>query len=379
MKTLRSFLTELLGALRKVLADDSARSTMIVGILIYSVLYPQPYVGEVLRDVPVAVIDLDNSTASRSLVREIDVTEWVDVTLSAPDMDRARDAFYRRDVYGIVVIPAGFEQSILASRPAPVAAYSDGSYLLIYSNVIKAVATVAGTLGAQVNYARLTATGVDDSVARTMLSPVSVTSVSVFNPQGGYASYVVPAAFILILQQTLTMGIGLLHAGRKLPSGRRLGATIAAYLILYLIWVAFTQILLPFLYGIPRTGSFGALLLISVPFICACIAMGFAIALAIPWREGVVFFLVVMGMPLFFLSGISWPVEMIPDQLRTLSLLVPSSTAISAFVAVDQMGATPQDIAGAIQTQVGLAFGYTALAVTIAQLTRNKRKHMEPA
>jgi ABC-2 type transport system permease protein len=372
MRKLRHFLAEALGAIRTLFADDSAKSTMIVGILIYSVLYPQPYVGEVLRDVPVVVIDQDNSSASRTFVREINVTDLVDVTMSAPDMETARDAFYRRDVYGIFVIPAGFEADILASRPAPVAAYSDGSYLLIYSNVMRAVATVAGTMGAQVNYARLTALGVDDSQARTMVSPVVVTSVAVFNPQGGYASYVIPAAFVLILQQTLLMGIGLLHAGRKPPTGQRLWATIAAYFTLYMIWVVFTQMLIPYLYSIPRTGDFVTLLLISVPFICACIAMGFALALAIPWREGVVFSLVVIGMPLFFLSGISWPVEMIPDHLRALSLLVPSSTAISAFVAVDQMGASAQDVAGAIQTQVVLTAVYSALAIALARLPRNR-------
>ena len=369
---LRRFLSAIFAAIRTILADDSARSTMIVGILIYSVLYPQPYVGEVLRDVPVVVIDQDNSSASRSFVRNIDVTDLVDVVQSAPDMESAQDAFFRRDVYGIVVIPAGFEADILASRPAPVAAYSDGSYLLIYSNVMKAVATVAGTMGAQVNYARLTAMGVDDGVARTALSPIAVTNVSVFNPQGGYASYVVPAAFVLILQQTLLMGIGLLHAGRRLPTGRRLAATIVAYFSLYMIWIVFTQMTLPYFYAIPRTGDLGTLLMIAVPFLCASIAMGFAISLAIPWREGVVFFLVVMGMPLFFLSGISWPVEMIPEHLRILSLLVPSSTAISAFVAVDQMGASALDVAAAIKTQLGLTVGYTVLAVVLSRLTRHR-------
>ena len=239
---------------------------------------------------------------------------------------------------------------------------------------MSAVTTVARSMGAQVNYARLTATGIDDGLARTLLQPVTVTSISVFNPQGGYASYVIPAAFVLILQQTLLMGIGLLHAGRKLPTGLRMWATPIAYISLYLGWVAFTQILLPFLYGIPRTGDFATLLLIALPFLCACTAMGFALAVAIPWREGVVFFLVVMGMPLFFLSGISWPIESIPEHLRLLSLLVPSSTAISAFVAVDQMGATPHDIAPAVQTQIALAIGYTLLAAAIAQLPHVRRR-----
>lgn len=374
MKTLSRFLAEIATALRGLLADASARSTMIVGILIYAVLYPQPYVGEVLRDVPIAVIDQDNSTSSRTFVRDLDATEWADVTLSAPDIEAAEAAFYRREVYGIVILPSGFEADLLSGTPAPVPAYSDGSYLMIYSNVTKAVVTVSNTLGAQVNYARLTATGVDDGVARAALAPLTITSIGLYNPQAGYASYVIPAAFVLILQQTLLMGMGLLHAGCRLPSARKLAATVLAYLGLYLGWVGFTQILLPYLYGIPRMGELGTLLMIAVPFICACIAMGFALEAAIPWREGLVFFLVVMGMPLFFLSGISWPVEMIPAPLHKLSLLAPSTSAISAFVAVDQMGATARDVAAAIQTQIALAVGYAALAVALSSITGAKRR-----
>lgn len=307
MTHIRRFLAEVITALRALLTDEGARSTMIASILIYSVLYPQPYVGEVLRDVPIAVIDQDHSTTSRSFVRAMDVSDSVQVTLSAVDLNDARDAFFRREVYGIIIIPDGFEANILASKPAPIAAYSDGSYLLIYSNVVRTAANVALSMGAQVNYARLTALGVDASVAGSLLAPVTVNTVSVFNPQGGYASYVVPAAFVLILQQTLMMGIGLLHAGRAMPRGRKLAATITAYLGLYVIWVAFTQMLLPFLYGIPRAGDVAAMYMIALPFLCACTAMGFALSQLIPWREGVVFFLVVLGMPLFFLSAFHGP------------------------------------------------------------------------
>ncbi|MEO9299556.1 ABC transporter permease [Devosia alba] len=374
MIALRNFLAEIISALRNLLADSSARMTMIAGILIYSALYPQPFVSEVLRDVPVVVIDQDNSNESRSFLRQIDATDQVAIVAAVPNMEAARDAFFRREVYGVIIVPAGFERDILGGTPAPVAAFSDGSYLLIYSNVMGAVTTVARTMGVQVNHARLSATGMDDVQARAALAPVTVTSIPVFNPQGGYASYVVPASFVLILQQTLLMGIGLLHAGRRPPTGLAMWATPVAYVGLYLGWTVFTQLLLPVLYGIPRTGEVGTLMLIVLPFLAACTAMGFALALVIPWREGVVFFLVVMGVPLFFLSGIAWPIEAIPEHLRMLSLLVPSSSAISAFVAVNQMGATPQDIAGAVQLQIALAFGYTFLALLISRITREKHR-----
>lgn len=128
--------------------------------------------------------------------------------------------------------------------------------------------------------------------------------------------------------------------------------------------------LLPFLYGIPRAGDVAAMYMIALPFLCACTAMGFALSQLIPWREGVVFFLVVMGMPLFFLSGMSWPAELIPEPLRLISLLAPSSSAIAAFVAVDQMGATAKDVASAIETQVVLSVVYSVVALLASHLKR---------
>ncbi len=80
-----------------------------------------------------------------------------------------------------------------------------------------------------------------------------------------------------------------------------------------------TLVFLPYVLGIPRIGGIVTLYLVAVPFLFAVTAMGFAIAWSIPWKEGVVFFLVVLGMPLFFLSGVSWPVEQIPSVLRELS------------------------------------------------------------
>lgn len=365
---MRGFGAAIPAALRNLWNDSSARMTMIAGILIYSALYPQPFAGEVLRDVPIVVIDQDNTTQSRLLLRQIDATDQVAIVAALPDMQAAREMFFARKAYGIVIVPAGFERDLLTGTPAAIAGFGDGSYLLVYSNIMGAVTTVAANMGAGVNLTRLTNTGMDETQARAGLGPVSISSIPVYNPQGGYASYVVPASFVLILQQTLMMGIGLLHAGRRGPAVPHPWAAPVAYIGLYLIWVAFTQTLLPAIYGISHIGNPGTLMLIALPFLCACTAMGFALAALIPTREGVVFFLVVLGIPLFFLSGVAWPIESIPEGLRAFSLLVPSSSAISAFVAVNQMGAAPHEIADAVRIQIALAAGYTLLAVVLSRL-----------
>jgi len=89
-------------------------------------------------------------------------------------------------------------------------------------------------------------------------------------------------------------------------------------------------------------------------------------------REGVVFFLVVMGLPLFFLSGISWPMESIPESIRLIALLIPSTTAISAFVQVDQMGAGLNEVADSILIELALAVGYTILALGLMKFGQKK-------
>ncbi|MFC3612727.1 ABC transporter permease [Lutimaribacter marinistellae] len=361
-----SFLRAMFRALKALLADPGARATMLVSIVIYSMLYPQPYRTEVVRDMPIAVIDQDGSGASRTLFRRIDNADTVAILASVNSLAEAEEMFFRREVFGVVIVPPFFERDLLDGRAAPIAAFGDGSYFLAYGSMIRAVSLAARSLGAEVQYARLTTSGTDAATAIAAVSPVTVTAVPLFNPQGGYASYVLPAAFVLILQQTLLMGIGILHAGRRPLSGVDTVATPLAYLLLYCGWIAGTQLLLPWLYAIPYIGTAKGLYIVAIPFLTATIAMGFALARLIPWREGVIFLLAVMGLPLFFLSGMSWPVESVPEPIRTLANLIPSTTAMKAMVKIDQMAAPVSAVFDEVGTLLMLTAGYSAIALVLS-------------
>lgn len=356
------FFAAFLDAIRRLFADKGARMTMVVSILIYACLYPQPYTGEIVRDVPIAVIDQDQSTASRELRRRVDNSDQVAVVAQVDGLPAAQEMFNARDVYGVLVIPPDFERDLLHGRQAPVAAFGDGSYFLLYGAISSAVTTAANTLGAEVRFARLTALGVDRGTAAALVSPVTVASVAQFNPTGGYASFLVPAAFVLIIQQTLLMGIGIMHAGRPARPGITRIATPTAYIMLYAFWIAATQLVLPIIYGLPQVGHPLTLFAVALPFLMAVTAMGFALVQLIPSREGMVFFLVVQGMPLFFITGVSWPIESVPDPIRWLTLAIPSTSALSAIIRIDQMGASLSMVLPIIQLQLALAAIYASLA-----------------
>lgn len=358
MKIMLAFIQSIRAAIMAMMSDSAARSTMVASIVIYAFLYPQPYTPEVVRDIPVAIVDQDGSASSRQLARDIDAADGASVIARVDHFPEAKMLFFQRQVYGIVVIPPNFERDLLHDRASPIAAYGDASYLLIYGTVTRAVTVAAHNLGAEVRQQRLTSAGVDPTVAQAIVNPIEHNSIPLFNPQGGYASYLLPAAFTLILQQTLLMGIGIMHAGKQRLRGMSLVATPVAYILLYCVWITVTQLVLPQVYDFPRIGAWYKLFAIALPFLISATALGFMIAALFPRREQVIFFLIVLGMPFFFVTGFVWPAESIPDVIYRAALLVPSTSAINAFIAVDQMKADVTQIKDTIVFQLGLALVY---------------------
>ncbi|WP_422047909.1 ABC transporter permease [Shimia sp.] len=378
---MKMFVLAMMDALKRLFANKGARMTMVVSILIYACLYPQPYRGEVVRDVPIVAVDQDGSTASREFLRRIHNSDSVEIIATVDGLPAAEAMFFDRKAYGVVIVPPSFEHDLLKGQNAPVAVYGDGGYFLIYGAFVAAANNAAQSLGAEIRQQRLTSVGLDTDAAQTLISPINQTSVALFNPQGGFGSYVVPAAFVLILQQTLLMGIAIMHAGQPARPGIQRVATPAAYILLYLVWIIVTQLALPAIYGIPWIGNIWTLFAVAVPFLIAVNAMGFALTHLIRNRESVVFFLVVQGMPLFFIAGVAWPMESIPWWIAWAAHIVPSTSAIDAFLRVDQMGASVQDVLPTIRLQLALAVGYWCIAYVLhdRQFPKAQGNHLKPA
>lgn len=362
---------------RRIFALKPVFSILIGAVLIYAVLYPQPYLTEALRNVPIAVVDNDNTASSRDLTRLIDATPDVNVTMTLPDFVTAEREVYARKIFGVLVIPQHFERDLLHGRPSPLALYSDASYFLMYQRLSGGVMAVARTFGAQVEATRLVGLGIDPVIASAATDPMPLTAVPLFNPQGGYATYVLPAAFVLILQQTLLIGVGLLGTlpGARLTSRESEAATagpvmtilgkLLAYLTVEAVVVSLYLIALPYFYGVPRLGSLTAQLFFAIPFVLSVSALGMVIAAWLRNPLMVQLVLGAIGLPFFFLAGFAWPVEAIPPVVHAVSLLVPSTSAIPGLVRIGQLGASLYEVRGALWTLWGLTLFYGALAVLI--------------
>ncbi|GBU09865.1 membrane protein [Gammaproteobacteria bacterium] len=366
----------------RIWRDKSVFSLMIIAGLFYIAFYPQPYLNEATRDIPIIVIDHDQSISSQKLLLLIDASEGAKIVARADNLASAKAQLLARKAYGIVLIPHYFEREILAGRASPVALYGDGNYFLIYGKLAAGVGGAVATMGGDISLKRLVAQGLDPVAAMGLAVPLQSSQVALFNPQGGYATYVLPAAFILIMQQTLWMGVGLLWKSRtrnryEIALREDYGSSfliilittlskIFSYMTLYGFFFWLYTIVVPSWYNIPQLGAVWDLFLVSIPLLLSICLLGIIISYLLPSREAVVLLISPLGMILFFLSGISWPHEAMPDFIRYISYVFPTTAGIDAVVRINQMGATVANLRFELGVLWVLVMIYGSIAMLLA-------------
>ena len=372
-------MTRLLAVLRnelgRIFSLYPVLAVMVLAPAVYAVFYPQPYLNEALRDVPIAIVDQDKTPSSRELARRVDATADVGILTVLPDLPSAEREVYARHIHGILLIPEYFERDLLHGRASPIALYADASYFLMYQRIAGGVSAVARAYGAETETARLIGAGVDPAIALAVADPMPLTAEPLFNPQGGYATYVLPAAFVLILQQTLLIGVGLLGTlpGAHFMPGRVAGGRFAealatvsgkllAYLIVEAVILPFYVIALAYIYDLPRIGPALTSLAIGLPFVLAVGALGLVLAALLRRPLAVQLATAAVGLPFFFLAGFAWPSEAIPEGIRVLATFLPSTAAINGIVGASQLGAPLSDLRVPFLTLWGLAALYAVAA-----------------
>ncbi len=338
---------------RRIASDPGALLILVGAVVLYAFFYPLPYVPEVLKEVPTVVVDLDGTSLSRRLARMADAHELIRVVGRSPDLVDAENAVRRGTAGGILEIPAGFERSVLRGDSATVGLYADAGYFLVYRQVTTGLLEVTRTLSAGIEIRRLEASGMPSAQALVARDPLPVVDRPLFNPAEGYASYIVPSILVLILQQTLLIGIGLLAGTAREqdaapqaagPLTVVLGRTLA-YLVLYFAHAVFYFVVVYRVFGFPNRGDTATALVFALPFLLAAILLALAVSTVFRHRETALQVLLFTSLPAVFLAGFSWPKEMIPTWLNSISLLLPSTPAIAGFLRINQMGASLPDVA----------------------------------
>jgi ABC-2 type transport system permease protein len=364
---------------RRVLGVRGAFALLVLGPLVYGVYYPQPYLNQILRKIPIAVVDNDLSELSRNIVQTLDASGAVKVVARAETLADAQAMLDRGRAFAVVGIPPGTERDVLKGITVHIPIYADATYMFLFRTTGNGIAVAINTLSSE-----LAAGGArtDSSIVKATLAsarPADILLQPIFNPVGGYASYVVPAAFVLILQQMLLIGSAMLTVDAVVEAGGGAFASVLgrgiAHLTIYLPMLSLYFFVLPRFYGFSTLGQPLQLLALASVFVLATSFMGQAVGAWFKRPETPTLIFLGTSLPQFFLAGFSWPREAIPKPALVAGYVFPSDFAIDGMVRIDQLGASLWEVARDWRGLWILAVIYFALAVISAHLARRRRLH----
>lgn len=323
--------------------------------LIYPLLYSFIYYPEVVRDLPIAVVDLSHSADSRQFTRDLDATPDLMVATISISMEEAITMFKNREVRGIVEIPESFSKDIAMKRQTTISAYADMEFFLYYKALMTGASFVSLETGNQIQIKNMMNDGLTKRQAHITAEPFKMVDNAMANQAGGFASYGIPAALILIIQQTLIIAIGILAGtarerhifGTLVPMDRKRMGTLrlvlgkaAAYFTIYALLCIYMLGMIPEWFGYGQSADLGELMALITPFILSSIFMGLTLSVIFKNRESAMMLYLFTSIPLLFLSGIIWPLSNFSPVWLTVREIFPSSNAIFGYIKMNSLGAT---------------------------------------
>ncbi len=346
---------------RRVWHDEGVVLIVVFALFIYGISYSLGYGGEVLNEVPIAVVGGDNGAVSRALTREIEASPKVCVAYEVSDIAEAEQLLNERKVWGAVAISPELDRDILAERQGRVAILGDASYFLAYREVVEGAVVAVQAMNGVIIEQRKGAYN----------PPILFEQHNLFNAELGYGVFVMPAIILLIVQQTALIGVGMVSATRRergerycsdSPVAITVGRTIT-YLVIYSLTLGFMLTVHYSLFNYPMRGVWWRCLAVIVPYLLALILLAQTLGALFRRRESSVVWLLWLSIPFLLVSGVSLPPQAFPQWLYMLGKVVPSSSAVDAWIAVQTRGASLSDIAPELTLLWCLVIVYGSLAI----------------
>lgn len=371
---------------KQIFKDEGTLLFVILVPLLYPVLYSWIYNNEVVKEVPVAVVDCSHSAMAREFVRHCDASSDVKVAYRCNSLEEAKDLVGHQKVYGVIYMPEDFGTRLGRMEQAHVSVYCNMGLMLTYKAIFQTCTAVAADLNSRIQIELSGAYTAREG--EITASPINVRDVPMFNNTGGYGNFILPGVLVLVLQQVLLLGIGMAYGTsyekhgfvrlkpmleRNFGLSRIMVGRTLGFLVLFVMLSAWVLLAIPSIFNFVHIMPRGEFLLFTIPYLLACIFFAITFSFIVRQRENVMLLVVFTSVPFLFMSGVSWPKSNIPEIWQLTSYLFPSTFGIQGFIKLNTMGCLFSDIwpeIKALWMQV-IVYGALATLVTRWQVRRS--------
>jgi len=348
----KSYLDVFLRELSLITNDKDIIIIILIAPMFYALFYNSIYLNKTEKDVPVAVVDMDNSEFSREFIKRLDAHQLSAVTCVLSDPESAKELINKMIVQGVVIIPSDAEKNLKLKKGTNIVANLNTTRFLVSNDINKAVNEVAFSFADEYRQIYFQNIGYNSSEAKELIEPLKGDIRPMFNTIETYGEFLIPGLLALILHQTLLIGLSesiakeremkSLHILYNL-SGKNTFVAISGKLTFYFIVfgayafffyvVTFEMFKINFLGSVSAVICMTALLIISASFFCVLISSFFKkkiLSLQL---------LAFTSYPVFLVSGYVFPFHSMPPALQFVANCLPTTPYLNAFVRITQMGA----------------------------------------
>lgn len=299
----------------------------------------------VARDIPIAVVDDDRTSMSRTLIDMFDATPSAQVAYTVQDLGEGEKLMKQGVVSAVTYIPRDFEKNILNNRPTTVVAYVSGVNITANGLVSKDLQTVATTYSSGVEIQLLMKNGLSEAEAYTQMMPVYLDKHVMFNPYINYGYYLLPS-FMPMMLMVFTLLLTVFAIGTELRNGTAgewletaggriwpaVTGKLMPYTIAMLLMGAFMNVVMYKWLGVPMEGSLAIMIIANVLFVLAYQSVGILIIsllanlrLSLSLGGG-------YSVLAFTFSGLTFPRMAMSTGIKIMSYIFPFTLYTDVFV-----------------------------------------------
>jgi ABC-2 type transport system permease protein len=309
---------------------------MIIAPLISMLFFVSIMKEGLPTNLPIAVVDLDNTSTSRTLIRQLNAFSGTEIVGQYSGFDQARTEMQKGNVYGIFFIPRDFTQQTITGKQPVISFYTNNSYLIAGSLLFKDMKTVSTLASGAVLLQTGRAKGYTDQQIMAQVQPIVIDSNPIGNPWLNYSVYlnntILPGILALLIMCVTVYGIGIeikertaqewLDTGNSSILRSIIGKLIPQTIVFFIVGLLLFT-LLYIIMGFPVNGNILSMIAALFLLITASQALGVFMIGCFPTLRLGLSFACIWGMISFSISGFSFPVNAMYTPVQLMSNLFP--------------------------------------------------------
>ncbi len=368
---------------------------LVLGNVGYGFLYNLLYNTNVYKEAPIAIVDMSQSDLSRHFIDYIDATREVKVVAKTQNFHEAKRMLIEREIVGFLYIPSELKEEIMKGNQVQCVVYGSTLSFLDYLNIYEAVNFASLDINSELIPEMIKSLNMIDILFLANDKAVDIVSEPLYNTSEGYGTYLIPPVMVIIIFQTLMITVAMRCGGEasesqsrrvtKSQSGKVAGFYDSIKIVLgkaftnvmiYSVFSVFFLGLLPLTFHLPHLGDSLDIIIMMIPYLFASVFFCLSLSPFYTDSDMPLFIIVFMSVPLVFLSGISYPLELMPWHWKIFHYLIPTAPATLAFVKLDCMGGDLTNIRPEMITLWIQCAVYFVVAVLVRWRNSTYRKYL---